>query len=79
MRANSMELVEYTRAEALAKVAAIQAGLERKKKPDQDAHFFMNQVLDAVERLFIAEIRERQAAVRRLFSLDEPSPRRAAR
>ena len=58
-----MELVEYTRAEALAKVAAIQAGLERKKKPDQDAHFFMNQVLDAVERLFIAEIRERQAAV----------------
>ena len=42
MRANSMELVEYTRAEALAKVAAIQAGLERKKKPDQDAHFFMN-------------------------------------
>jgi uncharacterized protein len=63
MRANSRELVEYTPGEALAKIAAIQAGLEKKKKPDQDAHFFMNEILDAVERMFIAEIRERQAAV----------------
>ncbi len=63
MRTKPKNLADYTRAEALAKIAEIQTNIENKKKPDNDASFFMHEILDEVERRFIAEIRERQNAV----------------
>ena len=58
-----MELSQHTRDQALGRYRAIHQGLKRKKTPSQQDQYFMHQVLDAVEHLFIAEIRERQSRV----------------
>jgi len=58
-----VKLTEVDRPGAIRRLAAIQTRLQRNQKPTPEDTFFMNQILDAVERRFIAEIRERQAAV----------------
>ena len=57
------ELDQYTRTAALKKIDGILRKLKTEKKPTQEDHYFMHQILDGVEHLFIQEIRERQARV----------------
>ncbi len=70
MKALPKNLKEHTRAEALQKIGAIMSKLENKQAPSQEERYFIHQVLDAVEHIFIAEIRERQARLDALQTSD---------
>jgi len=63
MRARPKPLADHTRREALARIAEIESNIANKKEPDPYAVYFMHEILDEVERRFIAEIRARQEAV----------------
>ena len=63
MRAMPKELCEYALPEALAKIEEIHTTLKSKRRPNKEAGFFMQQILDGVQGLFIDEIRERQSRV----------------
>ncbi|MBT3219861.1 MAG: radical SAM protein [Proteobacteria bacterium] len=57
------ELKDHTLDEAQQRLESILDRLETKEKPSQEETYFMNSILDGVERCFIGEIRQRQALV----------------
>lgn len=57
------KLQDLTRRQAIKRLASIQARLERRQQPTAADEHFMYLVLDEVGKIFVAEIRERQARV----------------
>ncbi len=56
-------LSAMSRRQALDRLNAVARKLSQRQKPSPSDTWFMNQVLNGVQRIFLAEIRERQARI----------------